>query len=181
MRFRWRHFLIAVLALMLAAVPSTAYAAIDIQFETDPPAEEVIPEHGPVKNTVRVVQDSQLVPNAVIEITVTNPTVHPFFSTDMPMVEGNPLGHLVLVAPEGEATFNWLWPIRGDYNVTITARSAEGAANAFGPVTKEIIYHVDENPAKRTNFIVLLVVLVAFGALSGFVLGWSNARVGGTA
>ena len=181
MRLRWRHVIIALVALMLAAVPATAYAAIDIQFETDPPAEEVIPEHGPVKNTVRVVQDGQLVPNAVIEVSVTNPTVHPLFSTDMPIVEGNPLGHLVLAAPEGEATFSWLWPIRGDYSVTITARPAVGSEAAFEPVTKEITYHVDENPSKQINFIVLVVVLVGFGLLSGFVLGRSSARAGGAA
>ena len=180
-RLRWRHLIIALVALMLAAVPATAHAAIDIQFETDPPAEEVIPEHGPVKNTVRVVQDGQLVPNAVIEVSVTNPTVHPLFSTDMPIVEGNPLGHLVLSAPEGEATFSWLWPIRGDYSVTITARPAEGSEAAFEPVTKEITYHVAENPSKQINFIVLVVVLVGFGLLSGFVLGRSSARTGGAA
>lgn len=177
---RWRQLTIGLVALMLALVPGTAFAAVDIEFGTDPPAEEVIPEHGPVISTVRVVQDGQPVANAVVEISVTNPTVSPLFSTDMPMVEGRPLGRLVLAAPEGETTFNWLWPIRGDYSVVITARPAEGST-AFEPVTKEFTYHVDENPAKRNNLIILLVVLVAFGLLSGFVLGRSSVRVGGQA
>lgn len=175
-----RHLILGLVALMLALVPGTAFAAVDIEFGTDPPAEEVIPEHGPVISTIRVVDNGQPVANAVVEVSVTNPTVSPLFSTDMPMVEGKPLGRLVLAAPEGEATFNWLWPIRGDYSVVITARPAEGST-AFEPVTKEFTYHVDENPAKRNNLIILLVILIGFGLLSGFVLGRSSVRVGGQA
>lgn len=181
MRNRWRHLIVGLVALMLALVPGTAFAAVDIEFGTDPPAEEVIPEHGPVISTIRVVDNGQAVANAVVEISVTNPSVSPLFSTDMPMVEGQPLGRIVLAAPEGEATFTWLWPIRGEYSVVITARPAEGSDAAFEPVTKEFTYSVDENPAKRNNLIILLVILVAFGLVSGFVLGRSNIRVGGQA
>lgn len=177
---QWRHFILGLVALMLALVPGTAFAAVDIEFGTDPPAEEVIPEHGPVISTIRVVDNGQPVANAVVEVSVTNPTVSPLFSTDMPMVEGQPLGRLVLAAPEGEATFNWLWPIRGDYSVVITARPAEGST-AFEPVTKEFSYQVSENPTKRNNLIILLVILIGFGLLSGFVLGRSSVRVGGQA
>lgn len=177
---QWRHLILGLVALMLALVPGTAFAAVDIEFGTDPPAEEVIPEHGPVISTIRVVDNGQPVANAVVEVSVTNPTVSPLFSTDMPMVEGQPLGRLVLAAPEGEATFNWLWPIRGDYSVVITARPAEGST-AFEPVTKEFSYQVSENPTKRNNLIILLVILIGFGLLSGFVLGRSSVRVGGQA
>ncbi len=177
---QWRHLILGLVALMLALVPGTAFAAVDIEFGTDPPAEEVIPEHGPVISTVRVVDNGQPVANAVVEVSVTNPTVSPLFSTDMPTVEGKPLGRLVLAAPEGEATFNWLWPIRGDYSVVITARPAEGST-AFEPVTKEFSYQVSENPTKRNNLIILLVILIGFGLLSGFVLGRSSVRVGGQA
>ncbi|MDE2817014.1 MAG: hypothetical protein OXM03_11385 [Chloroflexota bacterium] len=177
---QWRHLILGLVVLMLALVPGTAFAAVDIEFGTDPPAEEVIPEHGPVISTVRVVDNGQPVANAVVEVSVTNPTVSPLFSTDMPMVEGKPLGRLVLAAPEGEATFNWLWPIRGDYSVVITARPAEGST-AFEPVTKEFSYQVSENPTKRNNLIILLVILIGFGLLSGFVLGRSSVRVGGQA
>ncbi len=180
--------LLQLLALMLQrAAPTTAASDVQITFETNPPLDQVRPFGGPSTEVVPVqvilsVRDAQgaLVPNAQLDFKMIAPQPNLFISTDVPRVEGVTLLDAHFVTATGQQTFTYIMPIRGAYQLTISASPT--VAGAFNPTTKTLDWTVNEKEASLLNAGVFLLALFAFGAYSGYLLTRSHlaARAAGS-
>lgn len=90
-----------------------------------------------------------------------------FFSpTDFPWVEDTELIAATIMIRDGKASFDYMFPIRGDYSMKVEIRDLDG--NLVG--TENLGIHIGENPQEMKNAIIFIVLLVLFGLISGYVL-----------
>lgn len=100
-------------------------------------------------------------PSHSFKIKIDTPPRNIWFSTDFPIVEGKPL--LELDTNSQQVTFQQLFPIRGNYQLTLKS-SNNSLSNNF-PI------FIKENPKKYYYFFILIVILTAVGFVGGWVIG----------
>jgi hypothetical protein len=184
---RWKVMLLLALAVGAGALaagsgaPSATAAGEQIVVTTDPPLSQVHPHGGPSAgidpDTLIVeVKDAggRPVPDVLLDVRMDAPPTNWFVSTDVPRIEGHPILNWSAVAPEGRQEFAYLFPIRGPYHLTVTARPAPGSSAAFAPVTRDLTVDISEKPTSAMYLALFLAVLFLFGAISGLVLGRAN-------
>lgn len=151
----------------------TARKTYDIQFETHPDPEGIIPDDEPVELLFEVTEDGRPVRDVELSYRVYSPPEPFWFRTDFPVVEGTQLLSGTVVLPEGHQELSMVLPIRGEYRVKALARGPNG-------VTRESFsFSVGENPQEVVNFSIFLLVLFLIGGIAGyFLLGRSsNTRI----
>lgn len=169
--------LLAVLAALLTAAvlaPGVFAQGPNITFTTEPSDSDILPDY--TLSTVRIaVLDEQgnPIPNVKIGFDLKAPSPGLFFSTDFPVVEGTDLMNFEFVADGGVLEFDYLWPIRGSYEVALSAAPTAQSPVQFAPISDTREFSLSENPEEWTNLIVLIAILAVFGLISGLVLGGS--------
>lgn len=94
-----------------------------------------------------------------------------FFSpTDFPIVEGTELIDAILSVENGKVSFDYMFPIRGDYELHIEAVDAKG--NIIG--TYQNVINIPENPDEVRNATIFIAILAIFGLITGF--GFAKRR-----
>ena len=83
-------------------------------------------------------------------------------STDFPVVEGRRLLELVLPLRQGRAGWKYLFPIRGDYRLSVSVIGADGKA-----IAKNFVISILENRAKWIWLGMFCVGLFLFGFAAG--------------
>jgi hypothetical protein len=173
--------LVAVFAALVAAAilaPSVFAAGPTVTFSTEPSPDQIIPDA--TLSTVKIaVLDEQgsPIPNVNVGFNLTAPASGLFFSSDFPIVEGTNLMKYELVAADGVLEFEYLWPIRGSYEIVMSASPTDRSSVQFEPITESRTFSLSENPDELTNVIIFVAVLAVFGLVSGLVLGRSfNVR-----
>lgn len=137
---------------------------------TEPPLAEIQPGHDLVRLTLQALNSSgQPLNDSRFHVRLSTPAQNPWFTTDFPIVEGTELLDLNVDAPEGLVTFQQVFPIRGNYQ--LSAEATPLAANAFAPTEQTLSVSVPENPAKYRNLLILVIILFAAGWLGGWIIG----------
>ena len=145
-----------------------------VTLTTVPAPSEIVPDLTLARVKLAVIdRDGRPITNVVIGMDLVAPASGPFISTDFPLVEGTKLLSYRGASPDGTLEFDYLWPIRGRYDVTLTASPAQGSLTPFDPITTHIGLSLNENPAEVNNAIMMVALLGAFGLVSGLVLGRS--------
>ncbi len=181
---RWKLLLALVagagLATALATGPGQpAWAAGEqIVVSTDPPLSQIHPHGGPSagaspsKLIVELKDASgRTIPNVQFEVELATPPTNWFISTDVPRIEGKTVLQWSGVAPGGRQEFDYLFPIRGDYRLTIKASPAPGSSAAFTPISRDLTLHISEKPMSFVYLGLFVGALFLFGMISGLVLG----------
>jgi hypothetical protein len=177
-------FVLMVLALVAVFWWTSAPAGASgeqITVTTDPPIGDVRPHGGPSaglepdKLIVEVKDASgRNVPNVQLQVQLDTPQTNWFLSTDVPRIEGHTVLNWSGVSADGRQEFQYAFPIRGTYHVSVKASPAAGSTVSFSPLSRDVALGVSE---KGKSFIYLgmfLAALFAFGAISGVVLGRAN-------
>jgi hypothetical protein len=99
-------------------------------------------------------------------IVLTSPERNFFSPTDFPMVEGTKLMDTNLAVENGRAAFDYMFPIRGDYQMTVQVINQ--FENPMG--TYELVIPIPENPDEVTNGVIFISSLALFGMIAGFIL-----------
>jgi hypothetical protein len=155
-----------IAACCVVLLPGTAEPqSLTIDFNTSPGVHELHAGGEPATMALHVLRaDGQPVEQGWVEVQLDAPAPGFFFSTDFPLVEGSRLLTFRLPLSDGKTEWQYLFPIRGDYRLSVQAQSADGAGSAavFGFTVKE----------KRTKWL-------AFGGftLALFALGFTAGRV----
>ena len=154
---------VALVALLFGA-PLGA-EQIQIYFKTSPQVEQLRP-FGETATLALLVTtaDGRPVQQGWVVIGLEAPGPGHFFSTDFPVVEGSRLADLRLPLRGGKAEWKYLFPIRGEYRMSVDYITAEGTQ-----ASKIFKFGVRENRAKW-------IMLGSF--ISGlFILGFVAGRI----
>ncbi len=159
----------AVLILLgMATARSQAQAepAARVVIETAPAAGAIVPDETLVTTRLRVLDAAGIpIPGARVALHVDTPPRAKVITTDFPFVEDTTLLELETVLPEGELSFQAVYPIRGTYTFRTRVVLPDGQTLEASPVLS-----LRENPDEVRNILVLLGLLFAFGLFSGFVI-----------
>lgn len=136
---------------------------VKIYFKTTPGSDLLQPFVDPADLSLLVTgADGRPVMQGMVAVRLEAPRSGRFFSTDYPLVEGTLLSAMQLPLRSGRANWKQLFPIRGEYRLSVDAVSADGSK-----ANKVFTFTVRENPKKW-------LALGAFSAgliLLGFVAG----------
>jgi len=135
----------------------------NIYLKTSPALGLLRPFDDPVNISLLVTRaDGRPVEQGRVAIVLDAPKSGAFLSTDFPVVEGSRLLELVLPLRQGRAGWRYLFPIRGDYRLSVSVVGADGEAMA-----KNFVIPVLEN---RTKWL-WLGLFCAGLFLIGFIAG----------
>lgn len=145
-----------------------ALSQATLQFQTNPPLNQVLPNTEPVQLTLQAL-DAQQQPltDATFQIRLLTPAKTPWLSSDFPIVEGTTLLELEAIAPSGTLQFEQTLPIRGTYHLKTKVIPKAGDT----PIEQTLTFSVRENSVKYRNVAILVAILLAVGLGSGWVLG----------
>jgi hypothetical protein len=131
--------LFVLLASFLFGRPSWA-EDINIYFKASPRLELLYPYSDPATFTLLVTgADGKPVAQGRVAIRLEAPEPHWFFSTDFPLMEGSRLLDMSLPLRQGRAEWKYLFPIRGQYRLTVEFMALDGqkATKTFPLVIRE--------------------------------------------
>ncbi|HEU5318796.1 MAG TPA: hypothetical protein VFX49_21965 [Chloroflexota bacterium] len=171
---------LALRSFFIHGAPAAA-AGEQIVVTTEPPLGEIRPHGGPSAGLepdkiIVEVRDSsgKPIPNVKIDVRLDTPGTNFLVSTDVPRIEGVTVINWSGVSPTGRQEFQYAFPIRGDYKLSVTASPAPGATG-FSALTKETTLGVQEKGKSFAYLALFLAALFTFGLVSGIVLGRANA------
>lgn len=161
-----RDFATLFSCLFLAWFTTSAWAGDEtISLQTIPPLDQARPLSEPVKILLRV-SDSDGKPVAAtrVKIRLYAPRPGRLFSTDFPHIEGTLLLDMELPSVNGSITWEYAFPIRGDYRLEVepTDQQKEDMKKVFN-------LKVKENRYRLFSLGSLIVVL--------FLLGFTGGRL----
>jgi hypothetical protein len=123
-------------------------------------------EARPDLDTAKVELTLPDIQNGSAHIVLSSPERKFFSPTDFPMVEGTKLIDSTLSVENGKASFDYMFPIRGDYGMKVEVMDEKG--NSVG--THKLFINIQENPSEVKKGIIFIAFLVLFGFIAGFVL-----------
>ncbi|MGG1596918.1 hypothetical protein [Paenibacillus naphthalenovorans] len=95
-----------------------------------------------------------------------------FVSTDFPWVEGTELIDSTVAIRDGKASFQYMFPIRGEYPLSVEWFDENGHPEG----SRQFAVTIEENPKEVQNALIFMAMLAFFGLLAGF--GLSRRRRG---
>ena len=138
---------------------------LNIYLKTSPALGLLRPFADPVNISLLVTRpDGRPVEQGTVAIVLDAPTSGPLLSTDFPVVEGSRLLELVLPLRQGRTDWKYLFPIRGDYRLSVRVITLDG-----GAVAKTFVIPIPENSTKW-----MWLGLFCAGL---FVLGFAAGRI----
>ncbi|MDH3603755.1 MAG: hypothetical protein OEU26_29445 [Candidatus Tectomicrobia bacterium] len=162
-----------VIALALACVwlstLTLGFAAetdLSVKVTSIPPLQRIRPDTDYARVTLQVLQHGQSLSAGHLEVNITSPGRTSWISTDFPMVEGTPLLSLASDLQDGMLTFDYLFPIRGVYQVDATVSPVPGGPD-FPTTTLQQTLQLRENPAEVRNVWILIGGLLLLGGIGG--------------
>jgi hypothetical protein len=150
---------------MLVAFCVSLQAEVKVNFTTEPALHEIGPDVTVVKMKFIMSQDGKPI-DGNLRIVLDSPKKNAGLSTDFPIVEGTRLIDSEIQTVNGQFEMDYLFPIRGEYNMSLYA-SIDGKALAV----QQESFTLNENPEEVTNFTFLALGLLVFGLISGLIIG----------
>jgi hypothetical protein len=146
--------------------------AITVSLNSSPPPETIRPDHDMARVTVAVQHDGQPLHQGRIQVKVMAPPHPSLLSTDFPIVEATTLLELVSDLRDGTFSFDYLFPIRGQYTFDVALQPAAGAT-PFAPTAIQLPWQIHESPSEIRNAWLLVVGLFVLGGVFGVILSRS--------
>jgi hypothetical protein len=160
--------LLLLLFLLFLGPPAQGQSDLSVVLETNPPANQIGPDSTLTQTTLRVVDaNGQAIPNAYLKFHLDAPPGNAFISTDFPIVEGTPLLEYAGTLPEGVLRFDYIYPIRGNYNFHIEA----GRDDTTLTFQETLTLKLRENRNEIFNFVFFGLLLLGLGVVAGFIIG----------
>jgi hypothetical protein len=177
MRFNLFMNIVILLSLLLVPTVSKAAEDISVKITASPEISSIGPDVDLAKYTISVLdQSGEPIPYTKMLFTLDAPKKGWFFSTDFPLVEGTRLMESEVVLEDGTYTFDYIAPIRGEYQLNVKVSSTEKTPIAFSPQEKEITFHLNENKNEVVNAIILIAILIGIGIVLGVIFAKSRYR-----
>jgi hypothetical protein len=138
---------------------------LNVFFKTTPRAELLRPFIDPTDLSLLVTGvDGRPLKQGTVAVRIEAPRPGRFFSTDYPQVEGTVLSEMQLPLRQGRLNWKQLFPIRGEYRLTVDVASSDGTK-----ATKEFTFEVRENRKKWLALAAFSAVLLIIGFVAGRV------------
>jgi hypothetical protein len=152
-------------------------APATVKLTTEPSLDRVVPYEAeaeaaqqPVKLTLQAIDSTgKPLANVRMKVKLMAPDPTPWFTTDFPIVEGTKLLDLQADAPTGQIQLQQMLPIRGNYQLQVTATPL-GVAGGEA-IQQTLTLSVPENSLKYQNSAVVVLLLAAIGLGGGWVIG----------
>ena len=142
-----------------------------IYFKTSPPAPSLRPLAETTTLSLLVTAaDGRPVREGWLAIGLDAPAASRFFSTDFPVVEGKPLADVRLPLRRGKAEWRYLFPIRGEYRLSVDYLTSEGKQ-----ASQTFKFRIRENPIKWIVLGSFMVGLFSLGFIAGRVFSVRQA------
>lgn len=136
---------------------------ISIYLKASPRLELLYPYSDPANLTLLVTgADGKPVSQGRVTIRLAAPEPGWFFSTDFPLVEGSRLLDMSLPLRQGRAEWKYLFPIRGEYRLTVEFTALDGRKT-----NKTIALEIHENKQKWLFLGIFTLALFVLGVLAG--------------
>jgi hypothetical protein len=144
---------------------------INIYFKASPRLELLHPYSDPATLTLLVTgADGKPMAQGRVIIRLEAPEPSWFFSTDFPLVEGSGLLDMSLPLRQGRAEWKYLFPIRGQYRLTVEFVAPDGRK-----VNKSFPLGIRENKQKWFFLGIFTVGLFVLGVLGGRIFSSSRS------
>jgi hypothetical protein len=141
-------------------------------FKTAPNVDQLRPFLEPATLSLLVTDPGgRPVSRGSVEILLEAPKTGRFFSTDFPLVEGSRLTEFRLPLRSGKAEWKYLFPIRGEYRLTVNLTTADGKL-----ANKIFQFSIRENRQKWIFLGVFSLALFALGTIAGRIFTQAHAR-----
>ena len=168
--------LMSLLAVGCLNAPAKS-APASVKLTTEPSLDRVVPYEAelettqqPVKLTLQAIDSTgSPLTNVRMKAKLLAPAPTPWFTTDFPIVEGTQLFELQADAPTGQLQLQQMFPIRGNYQLQVTATPL--GATGGETIQQNITITVPENSIKYQNFAILALLLTGAGLGGGWVIG----------
>ena len=145
---------------------------LSIKITSTPPPPEIRPDADYARVTLQVLHQGQPLSAGHLELSITSPGRTSWISTDFPIVEGTPLLSLASDLQDGALTFDYLFPIRGAYQVDAAVSPVPGGPD-FSPTTLQQTLKLQENPVEIRNVWILIGGLFMLGGIAGVLFARS--------
>jgi len=156
-------------------VSASAADDINIYLKASPRLELLYPYSDPATLTLLVTgTDGKPVAQGRVAIRLEAPEPGWFFSTDFPLVEGSRLLEMGLPLRQGRAEWKYLFPIRGQYRLTVEFVAPDGRK-----VNKTFPLVIRENKQKWFFLGIFTMGLFALGVMAGRIFTSSRSSRGG--
>ncbi len=174
---RWALFWVVLWVWCLGFSLSLAAAsAVTISLTSTPASDTIRPDADMAHVTLVAQQDGHPLSHGHVVVKVTAPSRPRWLSTDFPRVEGTTLLELASDLRDGAFSFDYLFPIRGEYGFNVAVQPRFGAPHVT-PTTVQKTWQLRENPTEIRNAWLLIVSLFVLGGFFGIVLARSaNAK-----
>jgi hypothetical protein len=144
---------------------------INIYFKASPRLELLHPYSDPATLTLLITgADGKPVAQGRVAIRLEAPEPGRFFSTDFPLVEGSRLLDMSLPLRQGRAEWKYLFPIRGQYHLTVEFIEPEGQKTS-----KVFPLRIRENKQKWVFLGIFSMALFALGVMAGRIFTSSRS------
>jgi hypothetical protein len=165
----------ALLALVVSFFfhPSLWAEDINIYFKASPRPELLYPYSDPATLTLLVTRADGKPAQGQVAIRLEAPEPGWFFSTDFPVVEGSRLLEMSLPLRQGRAEWKYLFPIRGEYRLTVEFTALDG-----GKTNKTFPVEIHENKQKWFFLGIFSLALFALGVTAGRIFTPGSSRTG---
>lgn len=144
---------------------------VNIYFKASPRLELLHPYSDPATLTLLVTgADGKPVAQGQVAIRLDAPEPARFFSTDFPLVEGSRLLDMSLPLRQGRAEWKYLFPIRGQYHLTVEFIEPDGQKTS-----KVFPLRIRENKQKWVFLGSFSLALLSLGVIAGRIFTSSRA------
>lgn len=159
-----KSLLAAILFTQILVISPIAWAnELNIYFKTSPPLQHLRPFYDPGSLSVLVTSaDGKPIAQGWADVRIDAPNPGWFFSTDFPLVEGTRLLEMRLPLRRGRAEWKFLFPVRGEYRLSIDVVTAEGKK-----ASKVFPLEIREHRGKWTFLGLFTLALFALGVVAG--------------
>lgn len=156
---------------MLFGTPLPA-EEFQIYFKTSPPTEQLRPFGETATLSLLVTAaDGRPVQQGWLVIGLEAPAPGHYFSTDFPVVEGSRLIDLRLLLRRGKAEWKYLFPLRGEYRMSVDYITADGKQ-----ASKIFKFSIRENRVKWIILGSFITGLFILGFIAGRIFSVSGPR-----
>lgn len=155
-------------ALVLPFSSATAGEAVRVEVKNEQGG-EVRPD----LDTAQVELSFSEIQSGTARVFLSSPEPEFFSPTDFPIVEGTDLIDATLPVVNGKASFQYMFPIRGDYRLKVEVMDEKG--NALG--THDLVISISENPEEVKNAVLFIALLAVFGFAVGYLLSRRRKHV----
>ena len=146
--------------------------AITVSLSSSPPPDTIRPDHDMAQVTLAVQHDGQPLNQGRVQVKVVAPAHPSLLSTDFPIVEATTLLELASDLRDGTFSFDYLFPIRGQYTFDVALQPAAGSTQ-FAPTAMQIPWQIHESPSEIRNAWLLVFGLFMLGGVFGVILARS--------